>query len=390
MIRFLERRPQWVSLVYRWLIYQEVTLKRYVQERRLFPVSLLVLLGVLVLLTGCGGGAPASSWFGVVADVDTVYLAANEQLLALDLENGTELWAFPPEPDKEIGSFYATPLLTQDEVIVGSFKNGKLYAVPQDGGGQKWAIDTGEKTSIVEGAVSADGGIVVGNNEGQVYLVGEQGRKERVLLETGKPIWAAPLVDEGRVYVPCLDHHLYAVDLESGAQLWDAFEANGAIAGTPALSDGTLYFGTLANAFYAIDAETGVEQWHVETQGWVWGGPLVHENTVYFGDLAGVLYALDATNGSERWTFEAEGGIRATPLLDGDSLYFGTRKKKVYAIEADGGSQSWMQSLDGAVYSRPVISGDYLLLSPHNTKVKLVALYPESGAERWSYPSQEE
>ena len=123
---------------------------------------------------------------------------------------------------------------------------------------------------------------------------------------------------------------------------------------------------------------------------WVWGGPLVEGDTVYFGDLAGMLYALDVSDGSQRWTFSAEGGVRAAPTLWRDLLYFGTREGEVYALKAEDGTQQWMMPMPGAVYTQPVVAGDHLLVSPHNAKVRLVALDPESGAERWSYPRQEE
>jgi outer membrane protein assembly factor BamB len=370
-------------------------LKQYMQERCPPFVLFLVALGALTLLTSCSGGTPAFSWFGIAASDDTVYLAANEQVLALNLESGAELWAFPSAPDRETGPFYATPLLTNDTLIVGGFNDGKLYAVPRNGETQEWAVEI--EGAIVEGAVSTDGGVVVGNGRGEVYWVDIETQEKRTLLEADDPVWATPLVDEvnGRAYVTSMDHHLYAVELEGGGQPWEPFEAGGAIAGTPALSNGVLYFGALNNSFYAIDAETGVELWRFETEGWVWGGPLVHKGSVYFGDLAGKLYALNATDGSERWTFEAEGGVRVTPLLmtlelADDLLYFGTREGKVYAIKADDGAQKWMLPLAGAIYSQPVVSGDYLLVSPHNAKVQLVALDLESGAERWSYPLREE
>lgn len=358
-------------------------MKQHLQER---PVLFLMLLGALFLLTSCGGGGPESSWFGIAADDEAVYLAANEQIFALDLETGNELWAFPPEPDKEIGSFYATPLLKQGQLVAGDFKYGKLYAISQDNGRQEWEVELGER--IVGGAAAANGGFIVGDNEGQVYLV--QDRNADPLLEANKSIWAIPLVDmdNGRVYVACMNHFLYAVDLETGAQIW-AFEADGAIAGAPALRDGVLYFGTLASTLYAIDAETSAEQWTFETQGWLWGEPLVHQDAIYFGDMAGKLYALDANDGRELWTFEAEGGIRVRPLVADDLIYFGTRDKKVYAVRVDDGGKAWSQSVGGAVYSQPVISGNKLLLALHNAEVKLTALDIESGAELWSYPQEE-
>ncbi len=370
-------------------------LKQAMPGRRL---AFLFFFVILILLTGCGGGLPSASWFGLAASDDTVYLAAKEQVFALDLESGVELWTFPAEPDKEFGPFYAAPLLRNDAIIVGGYGDGTLYAISRELGMHEWSVET--EATIVEGAVSTDGGIVVGNDAGEVFLVEEETQQKRLLLKTDEPIWATPLIDEfnGRVYVASMDHYLYALDIASGEKMW-AFEAVGALAGTPALSNGVIYFGALDSTFYAVDAETGEEKWQFETDGWVWGGPLVYQDTVIFGDMAGKVYALETNNnGSQRWVFEAEGGVRVTPLLvDGSSeqnasglLYFGTRKGNVYAISVEDGTQKWAQSLNGAVYSQPVMSGDYLLVSPHNAKEKLVALDPEGLAMRWSYPPREE
>jgi len=361
-------------------------LKQQLRGRRL---ALLFFLATLVVLTSCGGGLPAASWFGITAGDDTVYLSANEQVFALNLESGAELWSFPLEPDQETGPFYAEPLLTGDLLVVGDYGLGKLIATSQDAGVQQWSVDTDAK--IVAGAVASDGGIVVANNNGEVYLIQRETQEKRLLFKADEAIWAAPLIDEAnsRMYVASMDHHLYAVDLEREEQVW-AFKAGGALVGTPALSDGMLYFGALNSRLYAVDAVTGEQAWQFDTEGWVWGGPLVHEGTVYFGDMDGYVYALNAGDGSERWTFEATDGVRTTPVLADGVLFFGTRGGGVYALNADGGTQKWLQRLDGSIYSQPVMRGNYLLLSPHNAKVKITALDPEGGAERWSFPQREE
>ncbi len=353
-------------------------------------LALLFFLAGLALFAGCSGGAQQASWFGVAADADTAYLAADEEVLGLDLESGVELWAFPIEPDRqEFGPFYATPLVQGNVINVVGYGDGEVYALTQFGGTQEWAVETG--AGIVEGAASTDGGLVVGNNDGEVYLIDQETQEKRLLLKVDEPIWATPRVDEatGRVYVSAMDHHLYAVDLESGGELWE-FDAGGVLVGTPALGDGVVYVGTLTSKVHAVDAETGSGLWQVDTEGWVWGGPLVVGDTLYFGDLDGDFYALDANDGSQRWTFKAEGGVRATPVMRDGTLYFGTQKGYVYALSAEDGTQEWAQTVPGAVHTQLVIAGDYLLVSPNRAKVQLVALDPESGAERWSYPLLEE
>jgi outer membrane protein assembly factor BamB len=350
---------------------------------------LVVLFAALVVLAGCSGGVQQASWFGIAVGETDAYIAANEQVVAVDLESGAQKWAFPVETDGDNGPYLATPLVESATIDIGAYdSNGTLLALSQDGG-ELWSVLT--NAPMVEGPASTQGGLVVGNNSGEVYLIDRETQEKRLLLKVDEAIWATPLVDEanGRVYVPSMDHHLYAVDLESADKIW-AFKATGALVGTPALSDGQLFLGTLTNHFFAVDADTGGERWRFDTDGWVWGGPLVDGDVVYFGDLSGTVYALNAADGSQIWTFSAEDGVRGTPLLLGDLLYVGTRGGKVIAIRAADGTQQWSQSLSAAIYTNLVSAGDVVLASPHNAKVQLVALDPQSGAERWSYPRQEE
>lgn len=353
--------------------------------------TLLVLFAALVVLAGCSGGAQQGSWFGIAVGETDAYIAANEQVVAVDLESGAQKWAFPIETDGDNGPYYATPLVESATINIGAYdSDGTFLALSQDGGAL-WPAPVLTDAPMVEGAASTQDGLVVGNNSGEVYLINRETQEKRLLLKVNEAIWATPRVDEAesRVYVPSMDHYLYAVDLESADKIW-AFKATGALVGTPALSDGQLFLGTLTNHFFAVDADTGDERWRFDTDGWVWGGPLVDGDVVYFGDLSGKVYALNAADGSQIWMFDAEEGVRGTPLLMGDLLYVGTRSGDVIAIRAADGTQQWSQSLSAAIYTNLVSAGDVVLASPHNAKVQLVALDPQSGAERWSYPRQEE
>jgi outer membrane protein assembly factor BamB len=362
-------------------------LRRQLRGRGLAAVLLFIAAAFLV---GCSGGVGPTSWFGLASSDGAAYLAASDQVVALSLDSGAELWRYPVDPDPQVfGPFYATPLVTGDLINVGGYEDGEISALAREGGLLDWAVETGD--GILGGAASVDGAIVVGNDSGAVYLIDQESQEKRLLLQAGDAVWAPPHVDEekGRVYVSSKDHHLYAVDLASGEQLW-SFDAGGALVGTPALADGVLYIGTLTNKIYAVDADSGDELWNVETEGWVWGGPLVVDNTVYAGDLDGYLYALSAEDGSERWVFEADGGVRSTPTLSDGVLYFGTRDGYVYAISAEDGIQEWSQTVPSAIYTQAVVSDGILLVSPHGARVQLTAFDAESGAERWSYPPPEE
>src|SRR5207237_9571676 len=79
--------------------------------------------------------------------------------------------------------------------------------------------------------------------------------------------YSAPAVANGIVYVGSPDHHLYALDARTGAQVWNA-AVGGPIYSSPAVADGGVYvacgyagIGGGDARVYAFDAETGALRW---------------------------------------------------------------------------------------------------------------------------------
>ena len=133
-------------------------------------------------------------------------------MVALNLENGDAVWTFPVETDAEIGPFFATPLVETSVVdIAGYDSEGTLSALSLAGGDEQWAMLT--TAPMVEGPASFDGGLVVGNDAGEVFLIESETQEKRLLLKADEPIWATPRVDEanGRVFVASMDHYLYSL-----------------------------------------------------------------------------------------------------------------------------------------------------------------------------------
>ena len=75
------------------------------------PKVVLWLSIIAALLTGCRGGAPATSWPGLTVAEDVVYVAAGAKVYALEAETGNQKWEFPTEEGK--GPFYAAPAVAQ-------------------------------------------------------------------------------------------------------------------------------------------------------------------------------------------------------------------------------------------------------------------------------------
>jgi outer membrane protein assembly factor BamB len=134
-----------------------------------------------------------------------------------------------------------------------------------------------------------------------VNNVGNLGLKWR--FKTGDTIWSSPAVVDGVVYVGSLDHHLYALDADTGHKLW-SFTAGDLVQTSPAVANGIVYFGSWDDNVYALNAHTGKLLWKFVTGGHVLSSPTVAEGVVYVGSWDGNLYALNAKTGARLWSYQ--------------------------------------------------------------------------------------
>ncbi len=358
------------------------------KKSRLFLlVTFLLLAGVL---SGCAGGAGiATSWPGLTVDLEreTAYVAYAQHVYAINLSNGQERWRFPAEPERNV-NFYAAPGLTEDgQLLVGSYNN-QLYSLNPDTGQVNWVFDQADDR-FVGSALAKDGVIFAPNADQRLYAISSSGQP---LWDypTGRPLWATPIVNGGDVIQPSMDHHLYAIDPETGDLVWSSEDLGGAIVGQPALGDNgdVLYVGTFAGEMLAVQVETGAILWRFPTEGWVWAGPALVDGTLYFGDLDGVLYAVDAASGDELWRVDSDGSpevsISDRPLVLDDTVYFSTEGGILYAVDAATGNNRWKKELGGKLYAGPQAAGELVLLPSFETDALLIAMEPD-GDTVWSF-----
>jgi outer membrane protein assembly factor BamB len=348
-----------------------------------------LLLALALLAAGCAPQVAAGSWAGLAADDNGLIMANLDRVTRLN-DAGTARWEFPTAADRnQTIQFYAHPALTEETVFIGGF-NHKIYALDRDNGQTIWINETDARTQIIGGLAVAQGKVIVGMSaQGVIALNQRSGELVWRFSDTLHGVWATPLIVEGVVYVTSLDKNLYALDLDTGEELWRR-SLEGAVAGTPAYEDGMLFVGSFAHRFFKIDAATGEIVATFDTQNWVWGGPALVDGVVYFGDLSGTLYALETGDLTPLWQRQvATEAIRATPLVVDDMLVVGSRDNRVYAVERENGLPVWTQEAGADVLSDAVLSPDGLVVvSTLDATRMLVAYNPaDGGREVWRYPA---
>jgi outer membrane protein assembly factor BamB len=201
--------------------------------------------------------------------------------------------------------------------------------------------------------------------------------------------WSAMTADAKNAYLAG-GPYIYAVNLQTGAQVWrfpSSSSAANPFYATPVLTpDGQLIVGGFDKKLYSINPQTGQSTWQFTGAHDRWyGGVLAVNNMIYAPNADYNIYALDL-KGQLQWTFEADQSIWGAPVSDGTNIYFGTLGRKVYAVDAKTGKQVWMQVLDGAVLGSPVLgSANDLFIGTYGGT--LYALSTANGKTDWSKPA---
>lgn len=352
-----------------------------------FTLIMLIVAGSL--LTACSGGAGIpSSWAGLTLDSDAelVYLASGMHIYAINLSNGTEKWRFPQKADNKINFFAAPEIAEGGQLIAGSY-NHSLYSINTADGQQKWVFN-GANDKYVGSSLAAPGAIYAPNVNYNLYALDANGSL-RWSFASKQALWAKPIEYDGKLLVASMDHHVYALDPENGAQLWVTDDLGGAITSSFALGeDGVLYVGTLGADMSAVDVSNGTILWVTSVKGWVWSKPAQAEGLIFLGDQEGYVSALDAQTGSVRWQIQPDAGpnraVISAPVVNETTLYFASQAGVLYAVEAATGNALWNKPIGGKIYSDLIQAGDTLLIAPLEYEAALVAVDLQ-GNNRWTF-----
>jgi outer membrane protein assembly factor BamB len=382
-------------------------------------VSLVVLTFVVA---ACGGPPPVTSWPGYAIRENTAYLASASELIAVELGGdtaGVQLVGWPVQSPNTALGYYATPALAPDGktmYVATEQMNGNAGQVQAwinvERGTQieqttKWTYPLTTTDYIpgnIYGALVLDEGVLYfGDGKGMVFaLKAEDGRPHwPAPAKTDARIWSSVVVDDQNVYAASQDHFLYAVNKESGNQVWkfpnDGIDID-ALVGSPTVYDGTVYVGSFGGILYAVDAATGRLKWSYKAEGGLWDGPAMVDGVLYFGDQSGNVYALDANAGqNKKWSIKVEGGVKMTPLVADGVVYVGTDLNRLYAFKTDTGQSIWTapyKAREGeSLLVTPIVTSTTLLVLPNlagSNPVRLIGLNKNTGQEMWLYPARQQ
>lgn len=231
--------------------------------------------------------------------------------------------------------------------------------------------------------------LLVATMDGGLQAYDRATHARRWRFQTGGPIFGAPLVADGTVYVGSGDRRVYALDLSSGALRW-AFAARDAISSSPVMAGGLLFIGAEDRTLYAIEAVSGRERWHRELGDAIAATPIVVRDAVIVGSDDGALYAFATSDGADRWAFASDNAITAAALSAGDTIFVGSNDGNVYALDASppgrDGVVRWRYDAGGEIVADMALADGLLIAATAASQLR--AIDAVSGQERWRVTSE--
>ncbi len=365
------------------------------QAARLRWVALLA--ASTFTLSGCGA-VVNTSWSNATLAQDTLYVAFDSRVFAVNPATGVEQWRFdtekargsaPVAPAASVANhFFSAPTVLSDQVVLATYNQVVFGLQPNGVGTWYYDGDTKHRQVITSNSSSDDKQIYFATGQ-DLFALDLEGNRQWT-YENDNELWAAPSIGDGVLYQPSMNHKLYALDAATGSVRWEQ-DLGVSLVDAPNLVGDMLYLGGLGNKIFARKASDGSPVWEFETVGWVWESPLVQDGVAYFGDLKGNLYAVDAATGVARWpqAVPLNGAIRGGVAMQGDTLFVNTDAGFVYALKADTGETVWQVEVDPAVKERllstPILTSDLVIITPISAPNLVYAYQQKSGVPAWQF-----
>jgi outer membrane protein assembly factor BamB len=196
----------------------------------------------------------------------------------------------------------------------------------------------------------------------------------------------SPAIVDGVAYIADDAGDVYAINIETGMEIWTYNDGDSAIDDTPAVAGGDVIVGTAAGTVIAINATTGTLAWTSTLGGGaVDSSPAVVGSTIYVASENANLYALLVANGDQVWSATLGGASQSSPAVDPTAglVIVGDRSGLISAFSESTGSPVWTYTTGGAVTAAPLISGGTVYVGSADDN--LYALAESTGDLSWEY-----
>ena len=211
-------------------------------------------------------------------------------------------------------------------------------------------------------------------------------------FQAGAPIGSSPAVVGDRVFLLSSDGVVHALDLATGAGIWELGLGATTGSASPLIVAGLVVVGDGSGVVHALDTASGHKRWSTQTDGAIDGAAAGVGNLALTATEGGSAYALDAQTGSVIWKATLPPGVTHSVTASAGTVFVGA-KGILVALRLSDGSILWQSPVatsgdcgtptvaDGLVFDSTGLDGS----DPAAKGV--VALDASTGAVRWRYTS---
>ena len=115
--------------------------------------------------------------------------------------------------------------------------------------------------------------------------------------------WACPVAYNNVIYVGCLDHKVYALDIGSGDKVAE-LDLGSPICSSPVLVDDKVIIATEEGIVYALDTSNNQKKWDIDLGEKIYAPLCASNGVVYIHTHEHeTIYARRAQTGAKIWTF---------------------------------------------------------------------------------------
>ncbi len=202
--------------------------------------------------------------------------------------------------------------------------------------------------------------------------------------KSGGSVYQKPTIENGIIYFGSLDSYVYAVESETGQEIWRVKLDEMVLGSCPVIIDDVIYIGGYDLSVYAIDKIKGKIIWKFKTGGGVFSTIGHSSGKLYFGSSDGFLYCINL-KGQLVWRFKTGGEIPSSPSIIDDKIIFGSFDNFYYCLDANTGGELWKFRTGAEVWhvnKLPVMDGKIFCPSFDNF---VYCLSLGTGKELWRF-----
>lgn len=221
---------------------------------------------------------------------------------------------------------YCSPALWKDRVYVGD-DLGFLTCYILKEGSKLWSFQCEKR--IVGTPAIADGVVVFGSADHNIYGLDAVIGKERWRVTASQPVLGAVTIEKGIAYIGASDSCFRAIRIKDGKIVWTYTGIKGYIETKPLVKDDKVIFGAWDNTLYALNKYSGKELWkwtggltriHFSPAA-VW--PVAAHGKVFITDPQRAMTAINIETGETVW--------RTYQSMVRETIGISVDKKQIYS-----------------------------------------------------------